>query len=70
MIRTENGEKYYKASDVVQRISKKYQANKVWIWDVLEKQYGRHDVVGCKSKESQGCGSSKTCTPLRAQVVC
>ena len=38
MIITEDG-KYYKASDVVQRISKKYQANKVWIWDVLEEQY-------------------------------
>lgn len=39
MVKSKDGVTYYKASDIVQRISKKYQANRVWIWDVLEEQY-------------------------------
>ena len=34
-----DGKTYYQASYIVDRMSKKYNANKVWLWDMLEEEF-------------------------------
>lgn len=41
-IRTE----YIKASSMVQRLSKKYKVNPVWIWDLLEEEFNIQKGTG------------------------
>ena len=39
--------KIYKASYIVAKLSKKYNANKIWIWDIMEDQYNIIKGLGC-----------------------
>ena len=41
------GVTYTNASAVVDRLSKKYQANKAWLWDLLEEEYNIIKGLGC-----------------------
>lgn len=34
-----DGKTYYRASYIVDRMSKKYNANKIWLWDMLEEEF-------------------------------
>lgn len=38
---------YIPAAQVVARISRKYNANKVWLWDLLEEEYNIIRGTGC-----------------------
>lgn len=34
-----DGKTYYSASYIVNRLSKKYNANRIWLWDMLEEEF-------------------------------
>lgn len=38
---------YYKCSDAVRTLSRKFDANPIWIWDVLGDQFNMERGWGC-----------------------
>ena len=44
---TKFGVTYIPAAQVVSRMSRKYGANKVWLWDLLEENFNMIKGLGC-----------------------